>query len=194
MATAAAATDMVLAATTVAARAAPPDLTAVEINVAASRGATENLSRLETDLMGQTRLVIAIAKETASVIGTAAAGATEGKTTTAHGKDTMTVTDTMIHGASEDTDTNHSLLIEASWFVGGYHILQFPATSPPPFDAEGKHSTTTAAMLLAASHGTWPATARATAPLECRILLTRARHTPPPWTMQSRPAAASARL
>jgi hypothetical protein len=35
MATAAAAMDMVLAATTVAARAAPPDLTAVEINVAA---------------------------------------------------------------------------------------------------------------------------------------------------------------
>jgi hypothetical protein len=142
--------------------------------------------------MGQTRLAIAIAKETASVIDTAAAGATEGTMTTAHGKDTMTVTDTMIHGASEDTDTNHSLLIEASWFVGGCPILQFPATSPPPFDAEGKHST--AAMLLAASHGTWPATARATAPLECRVLLTRARHTPPPWTMQSWPAAASARL
>jgi hypothetical protein len=104
--------------------------------VVGSPGATENLSRLETDLMGLTRLVIAIVKETASVIDTAAAGATDGTTTSAREKDTTTVTDTTIRGASEDTDPNHPLLLpEASWFVGGYRILQFLATSPPPFDA-----------------------------------------------------------
>jgi hypothetical protein len=100
--------------------------------------------------------VTEIAKETASAIGTAAAAAAaaavEDETRTmAPERDTTKMTDTTIREASEDTDTNHLLLAEASWFVGGYRILKFLATSPPPFHAEGKNRT--AAMPLADLNG-----------------------------------------
>jgi hypothetical protein len=85
------------------------------------------------------RFVIEIVKETASANGTAAAAAADETRTTGRERDTTKVTDTTIREASEDTDTNHLLLVtEAQWFVGGYRILKFLATSPPPFDAEGK--------------------------------------------------------
>jgi hypothetical protein len=98
------------------------------------------------------RFVIETGKETVSAIGTAAAAAAGETRTTAPEKGTTKMMDTTIREASEDTDTNHLLLLtEASWFVGGYRILKFLATSPPPFHAEGKKSI--AAAALAHSHG-----------------------------------------
>ena len=88
------------------------------------------------------RFVIEIVTETANGIDTAApvAAADEMKTTVPE-KDITKVTDTTIREASEDTDTNHLLLLtEALWFVGGYRIFNSLPTPPPPFHAEGKES------------------------------------------------------
>jgi hypothetical protein len=117
------------------------------------------------------RFVIETGKETVSAIGTVAAAAAGERRTTAPEKGTTKTMDTTIREASEDTDTNHLLLLtEASWFVGGYRILKFLATSPPPFHAEGKKSI---AAAVANSHGALPATAFATTPLlESRVPLT----------------------
>ena len=141
----------------VAARAGQAGLTAAEINVVALLGAIENQWQPENDLMVPNRSVIETGKETANAIDTAvaaaaaaAAAAVDETRTTAPERDTTKATDMTTREVKEDTDANHPLLLlEALWFVGGYRILKFLATSPPPFHAEGKKG-------IAAS-SRWPA-------------------------------------
>ena len=157
IATAEVAMDMVLVVneSTAAARVGQTGLTAAEINVVALPGAIENQWQPENDLMVPNRSVIETGKETASAIdmaaaAAAAAAAVDETRTTAPEKDTTKATDMTTREAKEGTDANHPLLLlEAHWFVGGYRILKFLATSPPPFLAEGKKG-------IAAS-SRWPA-------------------------------------